>query len=643
MPDQDPCDDALRLLQRRLERERTARRQAEALIERKSLELFEASMQLRSAHAALEVRVAERTAALEQANARLAREAADRTLLLRMAQLAADTESVTEALGRALQTICEHISWPAAHVWIVDACSDDRLLPSGIWYLAAPERCRGLCEAVAALVCPRGNGLPGRILAAGRPEWVADVAADPDIPYRTEMAAAGLHAAFGAPVRVRNRTVAVLEFLAGSPAVRDDRLLALMADIGVQLGRVIERREAEQQLDAAREQAEAASRAKSEFLANMSHEIRTPMTAILGYADVLAETCTDASSREAVDVIRRNGDHLLTIINDILDLSKVEAGRMEIERVAVSPATLVREIVDLMTVRCEAKGLRLDVQWAGAVPESIPTDPTRVKQILINLVGNAIKFTELGSVRLQVAFEPGDAPQLVFDVIDTGVGIPPDRVPRLFQPFAQADSATTRTFGGTGLGLAVSARLARLLGGEVRLVASQPGQGTHFRVSLPTGPLAGVPLVEAAGAATPVARPQTTSTAAPLRCRILLAEDGRDNQRLIAHVLRKAGAEVEIVGDGQAAIDAAWRAAQAAAPFDVLLTDIQMPLADGYEVARTLRARGYQGRIIALTAHAMAADRERCLAAGCDDYDSKPIDRARLLGVIRRNLPAGTG
>ena len=401
------------------------------------------------------------------------------------------------------------------------------------------------------------------------------------------------------------------------------------------------------QLEAAKQQAEAATRAKSEFLANMSHEIRTPMTAILGYTENLLDPELTIPERiMAIHTIHCNGEYLIEIINDILDLSKIEAEKIVIESVPCSPARIVADVTSLMRVRAEAKRLPLKVDYITAVPETVRTDPTRLRQILINVVGNAIKFTEAGSVELLVALNTdGGEPVLQFDVIDTGVGMTPEQTAKLFQPFTQADSSTTREYGGTGLGLTISKRFSEMLGGDIQVVETAAGKGTRFRVIVATGPLDGVKLVkDPQTQPTPHADPGTGAAAAgtpPVDlhgCRVLLAEDGPDNQRLITHVLRKAGADVTVVENGQRAADAALTAVQTGKPFDVVLMDMQMPVMDGYEATRLLRRNAYKGRIIALTAHAMDGDREKCLKAGCDDYARKPIDRKKLIATIREHV-----
>ncbi len=404
------------------------------------------------------------------------------------------------------------------------------------------------------------------------------------------------------------------------------------------------------ELEVARRRAEQANQSKSEFLANMSHEIRTPMTAILGFADLLLmeegiETAPPART-SALETIKRNGEHLLEIINDILDLSKIEASSLRIERLRFSPMKIVADVIALMKVRADARRLELTASYPGPIPETIESDPTRLRQILINLVGNALKFTEQGSVQISVRFLPdsqkdrgGLAGRLEFAVRDTGIGMTAEELGRLFRPFTQADPSTTRRFGGTGLGLTISKRFADLLGGDL-VAESQPGRGSTFTVTVATGSLEGVriyqPAAQAGDGRPAPSRPREAM--APLTCRVLVAEDGVDNQRLLSYLLRKAGADVEVVDNGQQAMDRALAAERAEKPFAVILMDMQMPVMDGYTSTSQLRAAGYRGVIIALTAHTMAGDRERCLSAGCDEYATKPIHAAKLISLIHASL-----
>jgi signal transduction histidine kinase/ActR/RegA family two-component response regulator len=409
---------------------------------------------------------------------------------------------------------------------------------------------------------------------------------------------------------------------------------------------IANRKQIEDLLRDAKDKAEAANRAKSEFLANMSHEIRTPMTAILGFAGLLADDPTGVDVPQVAHTIERNGQHLLTLINDILDLSRIESGKEDIEKSICSPRHIVEDVVHTMKTSADAKNLFMVAECADNVPDRIHTDPRRLRQILVNLIGNAVKFTDEGGVQIitRLNAPADDQPRVQFDVIDTGIGMSEDQMRFLFQPFSQVDGSSTRRFGGAGLGLAVSKRLAQMLGGDI-VVASVPGKGSTFSATVATGSLDRVR--DFADERTPKLAAFAIAET-NLDCRVLLAEDGLDNQRLIAHVLRRAGAEVTVADTGKVALELALASLQAGCPFDLILMDIQMPEMDGLEATRKLRSAGYTGPIIALTAHAMKEDDLKCADAGCDDYMTKPIDRSLLLNTVakhvaehRRRVPVG--
>ena len=384
-------------------------------------------------------------------------------------------------------------------------------------------------------------------------------------------------------------------------------------------------------------QAECANRAKSEFLANMSHEIRTPMTAIIGYAELLLDYSLSPRDRDNyLTVIRRNGEHLLRLINDILDLSKIEAGKLSVELRPQNLPALVSDVASLMRPRAVQRGLSLEIHYRDPVPEEITTDGPRLRQALVNLVGNALKFTPQGQVTIALGFLPAGLdgqPAVKIDVIDTGIGIAEEVLPNLFQPFVQADASTSRRYGGTGLGLAISQHLVRLLGGQVG-IESTPGKGSVFTLLIPTGDLSGTRLIrDVAESVCMVDATRPASTRSLAGVAVLLAEDGIDNQQLIELLLHQAGATVEIVENGRLAVEKALSRS-----FDVVLMDVQMPEMDGHQATRILREQGYRGPILALTAHAMASDREQCLAAGCDAHLTKPIDRALLIRMIAEHV-----
>jgi two-component system, sensor histidine kinase len=395
------------------------------------------------------------------------------------------------------------------------------------------------------------------------------------------------------------------------------------------------------QLSEEKERAEEASRAKSAFLANMSHEIRTPMTAIVGYADLMLEPDQTLSDRQnSLQVIRRNGRHLLDLINDILDISKIEAGKMSIEPIAVNLPENLADLISLLRPRATGKGLAFNLKVTGGIPSIIHTDQLRLRQILMNLLGNAIKFTHQGQITLEVKLEQErDRPMLRFDVHDTGIGISDQSLRRLFQSFSQADESMTRRFGGSGLGLAISQKLANLLGGSIS-VTSRLGQGSTFTARIDPGRLDGVEMLENVSESMLPHPSEAPGAQGPivLRGRILLVEDGPDNQRLISLHLRKAGAVVDIAENGRIGIEKFEDAVTAGDPYDLVLMDMQMPELDGYGATSLLRSRGVTTPIIALTAHAMAEDREKCIKAGCTDYMTKPIEKTLLLTSVSQHM-----
>lgn len=401
---------------------------------------------------------------------------------------------------------------------------------------------------------------------------------------------------------------------------------------------ITDRLQADQELARAKAEAEAANRAKSHFLANMSHEIRTPMAAIIGYVDILSRQVTDPAHLDGLQVIQRNGLHLLDIINDVLDISKIEAGSLQVEHVPVTVRTIIEEVISLMDVRAREKEIKLQVEFNGLLPETISSDPTRLRQVLMNLLGNAIKFTSGGGqVTLSVSLQT-DTETLEFSVSDTGMGISSEALEKLFKPFSQADSSVTRRFGGTGLGLAISYNLVKLLGGEME-VESREGEGSVFRFSVTTGPLERVTLLEPRGWGDRAVGPARPSQLTPLPGRkVLVVEDQSDLRDLMENYFREAQAEVVTVGDGQAALDY-LETAEA----EVVVMDMQMPRLDGYAATRELRQRGFAGPVLALTASAMQGDRDACLEAGCTAYLTKPVDRAALMSQVELLLRRGAG
>lgn len=523
-------------------------------------------------------------------------------------------DTITEATATPLD---ERVRTESLYRGIVDLASE------GIWRTDE----FGKTQLFNARLTEMLGTNPGRIRDGAIHEFVSPQSI-PDFEARWNAIKAGHRQKFDCGF-VGSGNVDFWAQVSASPMHTDDGrfegALILLTDIS-------SRRQAEEYLRKAKQEADSANEAKSRFLANMSHEIRTPLGAVLGFAELLLDDDqTEQQRLDCVHAIRRNGRLLLDLINDILDLSKVEAGHLEVEAKPCSLLDLVVELQTLFKPEALKRHLQYQIDVAPDLPRWIATDPIRLRQVLINLIGNAMKFTERGKVQVQLS---RDNQHLVCRVADSGIGIRTEDAEKLFTPFMQADTTIARRFGGTGLGLALSRNLARALGGDVRLASSEPGHGSVFecRVELRTPSTSSPP----SHRASMCSAPSTTLGASPAEARpldhveILAVDDSPDNRLLLKRLLQKTGAHVTLAENGIDAVSLALRGG-----FDVVLMDIQMPIMDGYEATRTLRAQGYRGPIIALTAHAMKEERDVILDAGCDRHVAKPIDRDDLIEAIR--------
>lgn len=389
-----------------------------------------------------------------------------------------------------------------------------------------------------------------------------------------------------------------------------------------------------------REASEDASRAKSMFLAHMSHEIRTPLTAIMGFTDLMLAhlQSTDFEMKDWAQRIRRNGHHMLKIINEILDVSKIESGQIEFEYQEFDLGDFLDDIESGLLPQAQKKKNRLYFEFENVIQFPVKTDPLRLKQILLNVIGNALKFTEDGEIRVKIRFNEARS-EFIFEVTDTGIGLTPAQVGKLFQPYSQADRSHARRFGGTGLGLTLSRKLARALGGDVSLKHTAVGHGTCFQVSVRHFGLRVTNMLESARSKNAAAKNDSRAfenietdfqSESFEDVHILLAEDSADYRHLVQQFLNNTGVQMDIAQNGQQALEYATRKS-----YDLILMDIQMPEKNGYEVCRYLRSNGYQGKVVALSAHAGREDREHAFEEGFDDYFSKPIERHHLLHLVR--------
>ena len=409
------------------------------------------------------------------------------------------------------------------------------------------------------------------------------------------------------------------------------------AGVLVSFDDITELEEKEAELLNSKLEAEEANKAKSSFLANMSHEIRTPMNAILGFTEILKRgyVKNETESLRYLNTIHSSGKNLLELINDILDLSKVESGRLEVEKLKVEPYSIIYEVLQMLTVKADEKGIALDFRADGALPKEIETDPARLRQIAFNLIGNSIKFTEKGCVTVTCRFqEKGTGPQLMIDITDTGIGMSEDALKNIFDPFVQADSTVTRRFGGTGLGLAISRKFAQALGGDIT-VKSELGKGSTFTVFLATGDLDGVAFLQPEE----VTRLQRKIDAEEdsrwrfAHARVLVVDDGEENRELVKLLLEEAGLCVDEAENGQLGVEKAI-----AGEYDVILMDVQMPVMDGFTAAGILRKKGLKIPVIALTANAMKGFEAQCLEAGYSGYLSKPINIDQFMELMAQLL-----
>jgi two-component system sensor histidine kinase/response regulator len=542
----------------------------------------------------------------------------------------AEAPTLASATPLVLQAICEGLDWSVGAIWRVD--QKEKLLRCvETWHMPSAQF-KEFDQRTHSQTFHVGVGLPGRVWEQAQPAWIEDVPHDANFPRASIAAKEGLHAAFGFPILLGADVLGVLEFFSHEIQQPDRRLLEMMSAIGSQIGQFIERKEAEEalrmyarDLETARKRAEEATRAKSEFLANISHEIRTPMNAMVGMTELALATRITREQREYLEAIQGSADALLTLVNDLLDFSKIEARKLQLDRVAFNLRDALEDTMRVLAPRADQKGLELVCHIHPEIPATVVGDPLRLRQIVVNLVGNAIKFTEHGEVVLRVQAEPrgnGDV-QLRFSVADTGIGIPPEKQAVIFEAFSQADSSTTRRYGGTGLGLAISAQLVELMGGRIS-VQSEPGRGSTFHFTARFE-------VQQPGIGELPARWRTL-TDLP----VLIVDDNATNRRILEEVITNWHMRPVVVEGGALALATLKKSVRADKPFAVVLLDGHMPDMDGFTVAeRISQDRRYAGvKLVMLTSAGQPEDVARCRRLGISAYLTKPIKQSELFDVI---------
>ena len=554
------------------------------------------------------------------------------SLFQQIAKTTHEPATVEEVMQISMDLICRKIGWPVGHLYLVSEDSSQELISTPVWHMEHPEFYQTFRDITEQTNFRLGVGLPGRVLATGKPDWIYDVTQDPNFPRAHLAKDIGVKTGFGFPILIEERVVGVLEFFSPETIELDSKLLEVMGYVGAQLGRVVERRQGEAILLQAKSEAEAAAKAKSDFLATMSHEIRTPMNGIIGMSDILLDMNLAEDQKDCLLTIKDSGDALLTIINDILDFSKIEAGKLTLETIDFDIRDTLEGVLDLLGFKAQEKGLEL----VGLVDPNLTTtvqgDPTRLRQILMNLVGNALKFTEQGEVIVKVHLEEESPTHVLlrFTITDTGIGLTPEGCSRLFQAFSQEDSSTTRKYGGTGLGLSISKRLAELMGGTIG-VQSELGQGSCFWFTTRLG------------LQPPRLSPSPMTSNKLEGIRICLIDDNAANRLLLRNYTNHWGMLDAEAEDGPKALALLQEMAERGEYCEVAVLDMTMSGMNGLQLARVIKADPQLStiRLILMNPLVNKVESEKIRQTGFAAHLTKPVRYHQLhqclLNVMNRS------
>jgi len=565
------------------------------------------------------------------------RRAMEASLLHRATQFAAESDAFDESLQQCIDLVCELTGWPIGHVYLPVENGDPVLKSASIWRITGSEKFAKFKTVSEKAVFQMGEGLPGRIWQASEPVWIPDVTLDPNFPRKDICKQLNIHSAFGFPIEIRDEVVAVLEFFTEEIFPVDEHLMETMATVGIQVGQVLERKRTADELSDAKDAADEASLAKSAFLANMSHELRTPMNAILGYAEMLAEDAKEEGNDEQLADIREisdAGEHLLSLLNDVLDISKVEAGRMDLYLETFDLTKMIDEVASTTRALVDNNKNKMEVSIADDIGE-MHADVTKVRQILFNLMSNAAKFTTGGTITLFGERRSGkDGDIIRLGVSDDGIGIPEDKLDKIFEEFSQADDSTTKNYGGTGLGLAIVKRFCHMMGGDI-WVESTVGEGSSFILELPA-------VVIDMEKAETVETDQGISKSEPGKSdlasgegSILVIDDDPKARDLIKRSLESEGHNVTVAEGGDEGIELARRIKPS-----LITLDIIMPGRDGWSVLQELKEDSELCEIPVIMI-SIINDKKMGLALGAVDHLSKPVDRKKLKALVKRYSKKG--